>query len=91
MRALDAFQQAVAKEPGNPKAHYSLGGIYNLMNRLPEAEQEFKATLKIDPTYVDAIYSLGFTYELMGDKEKAQPYYDKYNKLKQKWNEVLQK
>ncbi|PIQ95658.1 MAG: hypothetical protein COV67_13720 [Nitrospinae bacterium CG11_big_fil_rev_8_21_14_0_20_56_8] len=89
--AIEAYQRAIERGPKNPKAYYSLGGIYNYKQMLPEAEEAFKKAIFLDPTHHDAHYSLGFTYELMGRKEDAEREYRRAHDLKSKFEGILKK
>ena len=51
--ALKAFTDAVQRAPLEPKPLYLRGACYQKMNRLKEAETDFRAALKLDPTGAD--------------------------------------
>ena len=51
--ALKAFTDAVLRAPLEPKPLYLRGACYQKMNRLREAEADFRAALKLDPTGAD--------------------------------------
>ena len=51
--ALKAFTDAVLRAPLEPKPLYLRGACYQKMNRLREAETDFRAALKLDPTGAD--------------------------------------
>jgi Tfp pilus assembly protein PilF len=40
-----------------------------------KAESAFKASIKFDPKYPDALYGLALTYEKQGNKNMAVKYY----------------
>lgn len=46
-------------------------------NDLKIAEMLFKQAIQTNPKYVDALYSLGSLYVVMGDKKQAKEYYKK--------------
>ena len=54
-----------------------------------EAEKAFKTVLRLDPTYVDAHFSLGYTYEQQGKKEKAKKHFVIYRRLKKKMDRYM--
>ena len=82
---------AIQKNKRNPKAYVGLGGIYNHEKMYSEAVKVFGTALRLDPAYINAYYSLGFTYEMMGDLEKAEENYKKYRLLKKKLNDLINK
>jgi tetratricopeptide (TPR) repeat protein len=51
--ALKAFSDAVQRAPLEPRPLYLRGACYQKMNRLPAAEADFRAALKLDPTGAD--------------------------------------
>ena len=48
-----------------------------------------RTALRLDPTFVDAHYSLGYTYEQMGQKKKADKEYAMYRRLKKKMDQYM--
>jgi Flp pilus assembly protein TadD len=57
--ALWIWQDAVAKMPNNPRAHYNLGTLLNDSGQTDEAISHFYKVLEVDPNYVAAHYNLG--------------------------------
>ena len=51
--ALKAFSDAVSRAPLEPRPLYMRGACYQKMKRLKEAETDFRAALKLDPTGID--------------------------------------
>lgn len=51
--ALKAFSDVAAKYPNDPKPFYLRGECYRRMGRLPEAEADLRAAIRIDPTGKD--------------------------------------
>ena len=60
------------------KIHNLLGTIYQQQQKFDLATQEFRAALEIVPGMRDAIFSLGWTYALQGNKEEAKRYLKKF-------------
>jgi Tfp pilus assembly protein PilF len=58
-KALVAFQKAIRENPKHRDAHYNIGHIYSLREMYPQAEQEFREVLSIDPSYSEASTYLG--------------------------------
>ena len=84
-----AFQNAIDKSPKNPYGYYGLGGILNYKKKYDLAEKAFQTALRLDPTFVDAHFSLGYTYEQMGQKEKSDKEYAIYRRLKKKMDQFM--
>ena len=60
------------------KIHNLLGTVYQQQQKFDEATQEFRAALEIVPGMRDAVFSLGWTYALQGNKEEAKRYLKKF-------------
>ena len=58
-RAFVSFQKSVQLNPNNKEARYALGHVYTLQNKLPLAEEQFRAAIKIDDSYSEAHTYLG--------------------------------
>ncbi len=61
-RAIQTLQQALAANPGLPRAHFYEGLAYIHWEHWPEAAQEFQSELAISPGDPDAEYHLGYVY-----------------------------
>lgn len=62
-QAFVAFQKAVQLNPKHKESHYSLGHLYALQGKYPQAEEEFQAALQVDPEYSEAHNYLGQVLE----------------------------
>lgn len=51
--AIKAFSDAIGRAPLEPRPLYMRGACYQKMKRLKEAEADFRAALKLDPTGID--------------------------------------
>jgi Tfp pilus assembly protein PilF len=58
-KAYVSFQKAVQQYPKNKEARYGLGHILAQQGKLPQAEEEFRAAVKIDENYSEAHTYLG--------------------------------
>jgi len=83
--ALDAGNLTTAAEisealvtllPDEPKAHFSLGNIYNQANQFAQAIEQYQTVLKLDPDSSSAHTNMGVVYYKMGDLETAVQQYD---------------
>src|ERR1035438_9744997 len=57
--AEEALKQAAVQAPKSPEPRVYLGGFYQALGRTPEAEQEFRRALEIDPKNGPALLNLG--------------------------------
>lgn len=48
--ALEEAERGVARDPQAAESHHGLGVVYNLLDRLPEAERAFRAALAVRAT-----------------------------------------
>ncbi len=87
--ALESFLNAVRKNPNNPEAFYSLGGIYNYNKTYEEAAEAFRTVIQLDPVHFNAYYSLGYTYEQLNRQDDAEKQFRRYRELKKKFDALL--
>ena len=52
------YRRALRLCPSNPSYHNGLGEIYVSLNRMDDAEYEFREALKLDPNYSPALQNL---------------------------------
>jgi tetratricopeptide (TPR) repeat protein len=76
--AQSALKVAQAGSEEAAKIHNLLGTIYQQQQKYDLAVQEFRAALQLVPSMRDAIFSLGWTYALQGNKEEAKRYLKKF-------------
>jgi tetratricopeptide (TPR) repeat protein len=67
-RALREFQLAAQADPKLPQVHYNAGQTLIRLNRLADAEKEFRAELVLNPADVKAKYYLA--YALLEQKQQ---------------------
>lgn len=48
------YQAALRLRPGDADAHYALGGVYERLARLQDAEREYRWTVRLDPGHAAA-------------------------------------
>lgn len=80
--AVQVCQSALkVAQPGSEEAakiHNLLGTVYQQQQKFDEATAEFRAALDITPGMRDAVFSLGWTYALQGNKEEAKRFLKKF-------------
>ena len=65
-RIESTFRQAYTEDPSQFLAHYSHGNFLSSLNRIAEAQQQYRFALEIEPDFSDAYINLGSTYEFEG-------------------------
>ena len=71
---LEALEQAagVKLDKDNAKAWYRLGLAYDNQKQYDKAVKSFSQAVLVDPRFVKAYQSLGFTYESLGERESLR-------------------
>jgi len=62
------FEEAIAEDDEDPRAHLDLGLVFELRNQYEAAEREYRRALAIDGDFVEAINNLGL---LLRDLERT--------------------
>jgi tetratricopeptide (TPR) repeat protein len=75
--AFSAMDRYVVLLPNEPNLHDSYGELKRMAGRFDESLDQYRAALKIDPTFVTSQLGLGDTYALMGNQAEARIEYDK--------------
>jgi protein O-mannosyl-transferase len=73
--SIAMWSSVVRLRPGNPRAQNNLGLAYFNADKLDEAENCFRESLRINPNYWPATYDLGLLLERRGDIEQAIAHY----------------
>ena len=76
-RADELETKALALDPDNTWAHLNMGNVRRIEGRIEEAVAEAERALALAPSNVDAVASLGFCYERLGEFGKSLEYLDK--------------
>lgn len=76
-KAIEYVAKYVGMLPNQPNPHDSYGEMLRFAGRYPEALEQYRLALKIDPTFYISQKELGETYSLMGDEEQARKEYEK--------------
>lgn len=74
--AVSSFQEALRLEPGNAKAHYSLGLALSALGRLDEALQQYELVPESAPDHSDAQNNLGLLAAGRGSHDEAVKHYE---------------
>ncbi len=77
-KALQKFKQLTDYHPENSRAYYNMGYIYLVeLNSYDTAKIMFQKAVELRPSFVEAVYNLGRTYEILGQYEDARIKYKK--------------
>jgi len=76
-KALEYTAKYIEFLPNEPNPHDSYGEMLRFAGRYPEALEQYRIALKIDPTFYISQKELGETYSLMGDEAQARREYEK--------------
>ena len=60
--AISYYQNGLKVDPKNVELHYNLGKMFQDMDKLEEAEQEYKTAISIDSTHIPSLNNLGYLY-----------------------------
>lgn len=82
-QAVQAFTEAINRDPKCAKAYYQIGKIYLSQSNKDALEENFNKALNADPTFAPAYLSL-FTYYADKDVNKAKGYLDSFLKYADK-------
>jgi len=69
--AIEQYEQIVRLEPDSMDDHLLLGRLYRLNNDLQKAEGEFKTAVKLQPDSEEAVTTLAYLYNELGDTSRA--------------------
>jgi tetratricopeptide (TPR) repeat protein len=74
----EALKVALPGTEEEAQAHHLIGTVYQQQKKYDDAVREFKAALAVVPGMRDALFSLGWTYQLQGNKDEAKRYLQKF-------------
>lgn len=78
-KAINIYQEAAKKQPGNRNIRYNLGVVYANRAEYRQAVEEFEKVVALNRRDADAYYNLGIIYEnFLDDYRKALRYYNLY-------------
>jgi tetratricopeptide (TPR) repeat protein len=69
--AIEQYEQIVRLQPDGMDDHLLLGRLYRLNNDLQKAESEFKIAVKLQPESEEAVTTLAYLYNELGDTARA--------------------
>ena len=69
--AIDASRQALRIDPKDVKVWYSLGVVYDDLDRHDDAIAAYRQVVRINPEAADAWYSLGLAYATLDRHDDA--------------------
>ena len=82
LEALRANQNALKIDPYDPEIYLSLGNNFHRLEKLDEAELNFKKALNLKPSYLPALYNLGLILNKKQRFDDSIPFFKKVINLK---------
>jgi tetratricopeptide (TPR) repeat protein len=76
------LKQSMALDPTLADAHLQLGNLYSDQTKFAEAIPEYRRALELNSDLADAHYRLGQAYVRSGEKDRAQPEFEVYQRLR---------
>jgi adenylate cyclase len=80
-RAEKLLLEALQGDPNSSTAHYALGVLCRVQNRLPEAQIEFETAIALDRNNASAFQQLGIAIMFLGRPEAGIPFMEKALRL----------
>jgi tetratricopeptide (TPR) repeat protein len=74
MRAERLLLEVMERDATRSAAHFTMGVLRRMQNRLTEARSEFETTIALDPNDARALYHLGVTLMFLGYPEAGIPH-----------------
>lgn len=69
--AIEQYEQIIRLRPDSMDDHLLLGRLYRLNNDLQKAENEFKTAVRLQPGSEEAVTTLAYLYNELGDTTRA--------------------
>jgi TolB-like protein len=76
-RAKQLLLEALERDANRSMAHYAMGMLRRVQNRLAESRIEFETAIALDRNNPRALFQLGLTLSYLGQPGPAIPYIDK--------------
>ncbi len=70
--AMNLYEDAATNNPEAAELHYNIGNSLFRLGKLPEAIEEYKKALKINPDDYDSKFNLEFALNQMKDQQQQQ-------------------
>lgn len=75
-RAIELYRKTSRIDPQYVAGHYNAGLLLMEQEKVEEARQEFRITVKNDPLHIRGYFFLGYANELLGDPAAARTNYE---------------
>ncbi len=79
--ALNEYNEALRLKPRHIEAYNGIAFVLRRQGKMKESIEYFKKTFEFDPKNYQTVFSIGETYGLLREYQKAVPFLDKANLL----------
>jgi tetratricopeptide (TPR) repeat protein len=80
-RAERLLRQALDQDPNHATAHFAMGVLRQMQNRLTEARLEYETAITLDPSSASALYQLGVALMFLGQPDAGLLHIEKAIRL----------
>jgi tetratricopeptide (TPR) repeat protein len=70
--AIDIYRQRIDREPRNPEHRFRFGNVLRFLGRTEEAQAQYEEAVRLDPTCLQAHFSLGTLAHEQGDRARME-------------------
>ena len=85
-KRLSILKQLLKRYPDDKYFHYDMGTYYHFQGQYPEAIDELKKAIALDPSYGTAVNQIAYSYANIGEFEEALEYARMYESIEPgKW------
>ena len=74
-RAKEAYEHALARDPGHADALVNLGRLHQIKGNLPAAKRHYESAVSHEPEHQSGNYNLGTIFDELDEPELAAEYY----------------
>ncbi|HET8701992.1 MAG TPA: type IV pilus biogenesis/stability protein PilW, partial [Nitrococcus sp.] len=76
-QAVRKLEKALAQDPSNADAHMTLGVVYEQLDKIDQARENYWRAVQLQPKNPEALNNYGRFLCQQGDYERAEPYFER--------------
>jgi tetratricopeptide (TPR) repeat protein len=81
MKGVKMLKEVISVDPGNEESLFNLGTLSIQSKQYDKAVERFEAIVQKNPSHIEGLFWLGYSYMMMGEKGKAKDAFKKAKKL----------